>query len=120
METGGGLETGANMPASELADLNARFRPSALDNGKLVVSKMDSLEKFLNGSIEMLDPNKKYTQDAVRFKADDGNTYAWTPGEKGNPTLPPAAAKSLKEGMITVFANGQRWTLRNGQPQQVP
>jgi hypothetical protein len=114
------LETGANMPASELADLNARFRPSALDNGKLVVSKMDSLEKFLNGSIEMLDPNKKYTQDAVRFKADDGNTYAWTPGEKGNPTLPPAAAKSLKEGMITVFANGQRWTLRNGQPQQVP
>lgn len=35
-------------------------------------------------------------------------------------TLPPEAARQLKEGFTTTFANGQRWTLRNGQPAQVP
>jgi hypothetical protein len=33
--------------------------------------------------------------------------------------LPPAALAQLKEGVVTKFANGQQWTLRNGQPTQV-
>ncbi len=33
--------------------------------------------------------------------------------------LPPAAAGTLKEGKVTTFNNGQRWTIRNGQPTQV-
>jgi hypothetical protein len=33
------------------------------------------------------------------------------------PGSPPASA--LKEGVITNFANGQSWTLKNGQPQRV-
>ncbi len=36
------------------------------------------------------------------------------------PVLPPAALKQLEEGHLTVFGNGQRWTLHNGQPAQVP
>ena len=34
-------------------------------------------------------------------------------------SLPPAALKQLEEGHLTVFGNGQKWTLRNGQPTQV-
>lgn len=34
-------------------------------------------------------------------------------------TLPDAAKAQLKEGQVTTFGNGQRWTLRNGQPSQV-
>jgi hypothetical protein len=34
--------------------------------------------------------------------------------------LPPAALKQLEEGHVTTFANGQKWTLHNGQPAQVP
>jgi hypothetical protein len=33
--------------------------------------------------------------------------------------LPPAAMSQLKEGVATTFANGQQWTLKNGQPTQV-
>lgn len=33
--------------------------------------------------------------------------------------LPAAAASQLKEGLVTTFANGQKWTLQNGQPTQV-
>jgi hypothetical protein len=32
---------------------------------------------------------------------------------------PPEALKQLKEGTITIFNNGQRWTLENGQPKQL-
>ena len=33
--------------------------------------------------------------------------------------LPPAALNKLKEGVVTTFSNGQKWTLRNGKPAQV-
>jgi hypothetical protein len=33
--------------------------------------------------------------------------------------LPQAARSQLKPGQVTTFANGQRWTLRNGQPVRV-
>lgn len=33
--------------------------------------------------------------------------------------LPPAARARLQEGHITTFANGQKWTLRGGRPEQV-
>jgi len=36
-----------------------------------------------------------------------------------NDGLPPAAKAQLKEGHVTTFANGQKWTLTNGQPKQV-
>ena len=113
------LETGANMPATEKTNLDKRFKPSPLDSEKLVTSKMDSLERFMRGSIEMLDPNKKYSSDAIKFTATDGKKYAWEPGKSGD-TLPPAAVKALKEGVVTIFGNGKKYTLRNGQPVEVP
>jgi hypothetical protein len=33
--------------------------------------------------------------------------------------LPPEAVNKLKEGQITTFGNGQKWTLENGQPVQI-
>ncbi len=41
------------------------------------------------------------------------------PGTESTETLPPQAASSLKEGAITTFGNGQKWTLRNGKPVRV-
>lgn len=35
------------------------------------------------------------------------------------PQIPPEAVKQLKEGIVTTFGNGQKWTLTNGQPTQV-
>ena len=32
---------------------------------------------------------------------------------------PPAALSRLKESVVTTFNNGQKWTIRNGQPAQV-
>lgn len=34
-------------------------------------------------------------------------------------SLPPQAISKLKEGVVTTFGNGQKWTLRNKQPVQV-
>lgn len=35
------------------------------------------------------------------------------------PALPPEAAKQLKQGVVTTFGNGQKWTLQGGKPVQV-
>lgn len=43
-------------------------------------------------------------------------------GSGGTPAasvLPPQAASKLQEGVVTTFANGQRWTKRGGQAVQV-
>ena len=34
-------------------------------------------------------------------------------------TLPPAAQKQLAEGQVTIFQNGQEWTLENGKPKRL-
>lgn len=48
-------------------------------------------------------------------------TPASAPAQQTAPaaTLPPKALSSLVEGHVTVFSNGQQWTLRNGKPVQV-
>lgn len=40
-------------------------------------------------------------------------------GSSASTQLPAAALSQLKEGLVTTFANGQKWTLQNGQPTQV-
>lgn len=37
----------------------------------------------------------------------------------GPKPIPAAAAAQLREGSVTTFGNGQRWTLRNGRPVRV-
>jgi hypothetical protein len=38
----------------------------------------------------------------------------------GGVKIPPGAVEKLQEGVVTTFGNGQRWTMQNGQPVQVP
>lgn len=40
--------------------------------------------------------------------------------DQGSSAIPTEARAKLQEGQITTFANGQKWTLKNGQPEQVP
>lgn len=55
-----------------------------------------------------------------------GNDISTTETPTETPTtaapsgLPPEAAGRLREGTITTFGNGQRWTLRGGVPTRVP
>jgi hypothetical protein len=41
------------------------------------------------------------------------------PHDAGGEKLPAAARAKLREGVITTFANGQRWTLQDGVPARV-
>lgn len=43
-----------------------------------------------------------------------------TQGSSNPAAPPPEALQQLKEGAVTIFNNGQKWTLKNGQPEQVP
>lgn len=60
------------------------------------------------GSYQRSDPDNFLAPKAWVNKTGDGAT-----------SLPPAARAALSEGRVTTFANGQRWTLQNGQPVQV-
>jgi hypothetical protein len=41
------------------------------------------------------------------------------PAAQSTTQLPPTAVKVLREGVTTEFANGQKWTLKNGKPTPV-
>jgi Skp family chaperone for outer membrane proteins len=49
----------------------------------------------------------------------DGDASTQSSPNPQSPVLPPQAISQLKEGHDTTFANGQVWTLQNGQPVQV-
>lgn len=50
----------------------------------------------------------------------DAGVIGSTPSQSAaSSNLPEAARAQLKEGHITTFANGQKWTLKDGQPEQV-
>lgn len=66
-----------------------------------------------------------YRDMAKRYKLNPDNVViplGREPGQRGPGgavALPPAARARLKEGQVTIFGNGQRWTLQGGQPVQV-
>jgi hypothetical protein len=60
-------------------------------------------------------------EDGYRFlggnPADQRN---WAPATTAQPPqIPPQAISQLRDGIVTTFGNGQRWTLRNGAPARV-
>lgn len=74
------IESGAAVPPEEIKRLAKRAKPSLLDSDEGVVAKLDRLEAFVNGTIEVLDPNKIYGQDVETFVAEDGKQYVIIPG----------------------------------------
>ena len=58
-------------------------------------------------------------QDNGQQPAAPGGRRAISPNQRGAEQLPANVVDSLEEGMGTKLANGQVWTLKNGQPVQV-
>lgn len=63
--------------------------------------------------------DKNYTELAHRYGLDAANVVQQFDLETAPPPLPAAVSAQLKEGHVTTFRNGQRWTLQGGEPVQV-
>jgi hypothetical protein len=62
--------------------------------------------------------DKQYTELATGYGLNPKNVVQKFDTEVA-PELPPAARSALKEGQVTTFGNGQKWTLKGGEPVQV-
>ncbi len=118
------IESGAAVPPEEIKRLAKRARPSLFDSDEGIISKLDRLEMFYNGTIEVLDPNKIYSDDIEKFTAKDGKEYVFVPGvAEEDISLPPTALSALEkvgQGVAVTFKNGQTWYLdEKNQPRQM-
>lgn len=85
----------------------------------------DGLRKAVSAATEKMSGVLNKNVDTARKSVWDlfgvGGNYKPQNGGAAQPGALPAEAKSkLKEGTVTTFGNGQKWTLHNGQPAQVP
>jgi len=114
--------TGAAVRDEEWPFYEAQFLPSLMDLTQpgLAADKLNRLEAWAEGYVNIMDPTGELRKRA------GGNA---PPGQtKGKPKqgitetpLPPdEALMQLKEGFITEFDNGQKWTLENGKPKRIP
>lgn len=98
----------ANSPA-QLAGVIANYK-------RLMAGQLIGLEKQYQAGTRMNNFRDKYlTPEAKR------ELEGMSATERGvsHGTLPPEAQKMLKEGQVTTFGNGQKWTLKNGKPERV-
>lgn len=81
-----------------------------------------------NYGSEQLTSSLKEVQRLIRYRinaipglaaAGPGSENQYMPKAKTTASLPEAAIKELKEGFVTKFTNGQKWTLHAGKPEQV-
>ena len=100
------------------ADSYASMEEAVRRGVMLLKSKIDALgEQYSQGmgttkqGLELLTPKSRSI--ALKILGEKPEQGAETP------QIPAAARARLSEGKITTFANGQKWTLRNGQPVQV-
>ena len=63
--------------------------------------------------------DKTYRGLAERYNLNAENIVQDLSVDELGAQLPQAARSALKEGQVTTFGNGQRWTLKGGQPVQV-
>ncbi len=79
--------------------------------------QQDQLERLKSA---MTDSQRKPILDALdKIAQRRRELMGAAPTSAEPPLLPPQAVSQLKEGVVTKFANGQQWTLKNGQPTQV-
>lgn len=96
--------------------LNPTQRADFVNQAKKIYDEQQSQNEVLQGT---------YRDMARRYKLNPDNVVIPLGREPGRPAgqgpmaLPPTARARLKEGQVTTFGNGQRWTLKNGQPVQV-
>jgi hypothetical protein len=113
--------SGAAVTVNEFPRLKP-FVPTATDTPQAAVTKLKALRRQIdNVSNEM---ELAYGEDSGYRPMGGGARPAPTeapppsaPAKGGG--LPQQARAQLKPDHITTFANGQRWTLKNGQPQRI-
>ena len=108
--------------------------------GSTVDSRKEAADRFspyldkgqIEGVIKVAKQDMDNRKASLRDQLDDiraritggerGGAENEAGGDKGGAgdELPPAAKSQLKEGQVTIFANGQAWTLENGVAKKVP
>jgi hypothetical protein len=73
------IESGAAVPDPEIARVAERFKPSVFDNEQTIKDKLKRMRGYLDGTISMLDPNKKYSGNTIIMEGEDGKKYVWQP-----------------------------------------
>jgi hypothetical protein len=115
--------SGATVTAAESPILKP-FIPSVTDSADAAITKLTKLrQEYENTNAEI---DIEFGEESGY--APMGKARAAPPAPAAAPARPAATAKAasgsppasaLKAGHITTFANGQRWTLRNGKPARV-
>lgn len=106
-----------------------------LSVAQLHVGAQEDAKKLINGDMSV--PQARAVLDVMRTEMKNARDAAHESegrirermrglgrGNGATPGAAPAAGGSppvdrLKEGQVTTFANGQKWTLKNGQPAKV-
>jgi hypothetical protein len=101
--------TGAN---TVHAQQHAEALFSKADGHEAIKATIQQLHKEMEAALAAPEETRQHIIDQMMHK----NTLK--EAETGA-SLPEAARKQLEEGHVTVFGNGQKWTLKNGQPAQV-
>jgi hypothetical protein len=109
--------SGATVTAAESPILKP-FIPSVTDSADAAITKLTKLrQEYENTNAEIDIEFGEESGYAPMGKARAASSAPAAAPAKAAGGSPPASA--LKAGHITTFANGQRWTLRNGKPARV-
>lgn len=106
-----------------LEQIQANNMLNAGDRDRLLKEAVTNRDQQL-GKLEALRDKLRTNSSpsaAVKDKA-QGQAPAGDPLQKAiqpDSALPPQAVQSLKEGQVTTFGNGQKWTLEGGKPKKV-
>lgn len=120
---GASLTTG-EQEAWRSADISPGMDPKIIRDN-LIIREQLARKVLDNTKKDLIDAGHSEKRIAAIADRDQGlpppRDTAPKPAKPGQPAaaggMPPPAA--LKEGQVTTFRNGQRWTLRGGQPVQV-
>lgn len=78
----------------------------------LMAGQLGGLRKQYESSTGLKDFDKKLLPTTIEQLEKHGKSAAAS-------ALPDSAKAQLKDGVITTFGNGQKWTLKDGKPEQV-
>lgn len=114
----------ANKAQEALAELKINKEPTATVQNTIgeILKKQASGQQLASYEQAVLDTYTKWRASGGSFAIPgmDGAGAPPTgspPAAAADPQVPPVSA--LKEGMVTTFKNGQKWTLQNGKPVKV-
>jgi hypothetical protein len=107
--------TGAN---SVYAQQHAADILSRADGPAALKASIDQLNVEMDIAQRAPEQTRQQTLDRILGTKSDATRGSGS-GQQAA-TIPEQARAQLKEGQVTTFGNGQKWTLKNGQPAQVP